>query len=113
MMYELREYHCVAGRLPDLIRRFEVHTLGIWKRLGIRPVGFFTTYVGPSGTSLTYLLQWRSLAERERIWQAFLTDPAWLDARKATESSGPLIDRLENRLLQPCVMVPIIPGEDL
>lgn len=107
-MYELREYTCVPGRLPDLIRRFEDHTLGIWRRMGIRPVAFFTTYVGPSSAQLTYLLQWDSLSERELTWAAFLADPAWLEVRAATEAAGPLIDHVDNRLLQPCIMPPVL-----
>ena len=36
MIYELRIYHCVAGRLPALLKRFETMTLGLWQRHGIR-----------------------------------------------------------------------------
>ncbi len=32
MIYELRIYHCVSGRLPALLKRFETITLGIWER---------------------------------------------------------------------------------
>ena len=36
MIYELRIYHCVTGRLPALLKRFETTTLELWKRHGIR-----------------------------------------------------------------------------
>ena len=29
MIYELRIYHCVTGRLPALLKRFESTTLGL------------------------------------------------------------------------------------
>ena len=106
MIYELREYYCVAGRLPALIERFSAHTIPVWRRLGICPVAFFTTYVGPSSSRLTYLLAWGSLADRERAWSEFLADPEWLAIRARTEASGPLVDFVENRLLQSCVMPP-------
>jgi hypothetical protein len=32
MIYELRIYHCVTGRLPALLKRFETTTLGLWQR---------------------------------------------------------------------------------
>ena len=40
MLYEMRIYHCVPGRLPALNKRFETMTLALWAKHGIRPVGF-------------------------------------------------------------------------
>jgi hypothetical protein len=36
MIYELRIYQCVPGKLPALLKRFETKTLDIWKKHGIR-----------------------------------------------------------------------------
>ena len=71
MIYEMRVYRCVPGRLPALLKRFENTTLKLWEKHGIRPVGFFTTLVGESNQELTYFLAWESLAEREKKWEAF------------------------------------------
>src|SRR5438552_9744364 len=71
MLYELRIYHCVPGRLPDLLKRFDTITLGIWQRHGIQQAGFWTTAIGDSNQALYYLLQWESLADREKKWNAF------------------------------------------
>lgn len=101
MIYELRVYHCAPGRLPDLNKRFETTTLKLWDKHGIRQVGFWTTYVGPSNQTLTYLLAWDSLAARETIWTAFSTDPEWLEKRAATEAAGAIVERIENTLLTP------------
>ena len=30
MIYELRIYHCVPGRLPELVKRFDTITFNIW-----------------------------------------------------------------------------------
>ena len=46
MIYELRIYEVVPGKLPDLNRRFETITLKIWERLGIKQAGFWTADVG-------------------------------------------------------------------
>ena len=85
MIYELRIYDCVPGRLPALLARFEQATLTLWEKHGIRQVGFWATYVGPSSHRLTYLLQWESLAEREQKWDKFQTDPEWVAKRAASE----------------------------
>ncbi len=101
MIYELRVYHCVPGRLPDLLKRFETVTLKIWEKHGIRQAGFWTTLVGESNQDLHYLLEWKDLAERERLWGAFMSDPEWLKARAETEKNGPIVANIVNRILAP------------
>ena len=101
MLYELRVYHCVPGRLPDLLKRFDTITLGIWKRHGIEQAGFWTTAIGDSNQSLYYLLKWESLADREKKWNAFVVDPEWLAKRAETEKDGPIVANVANQLLTP------------
>jgi hypothetical protein len=101
MIYELRVYHCVPGRLPDLIKRFDTITLKLWEKHGIRQAGFWTTLVGESNQDLTYFLQWESLAEREKKFTAFGADPDWLKARAETEKNGPIVASITNSLLAP------------
>jgi hypothetical protein len=38
VIYELRIYRCVSGRMPTLLSRFENETLRIWEKHGIRPL---------------------------------------------------------------------------
>ncbi len=101
MIYELRIYHCVPGRLPALLKRFDTITLGLWKKHGIRQAGFWTVVVGSSNQDLYYLLQWDSLAERERKWAAFQEDQEWLAARAETERDGTIVAAVSNTILQP------------
>ena len=101
MIHELRIYHAVPGRMPDLNNRFSNITLKMWDKFGIRQVGFWTTLVGPSNNALYYLLEWQSLAEREQKWNAFAANPEWLAARAETEKNGPLVEHIENMFLAP------------
>ena len=101
MLYELRTYHAVPGRMPDLLARFENITLRIWERYNIRAVGFWTVAIGSSNQVLYYMLAWESLAERERVWNAFAADPEWLARRAETEKNGPLVAHLSNEILSP------------
>ena len=48
MIYELRIYRCVPGRLAALLSRFQNDTLRIWEKHGIRQAGFWTTLIGES-----------------------------------------------------------------
>ena len=101
MIYEMRVYRCVPGRLPALIKRFDAITLKLWEKHGIRQAGFFTTLIGQSNQELTYFLAWESLAEREKKWTAFMTDPDWISARAQTEADGQLVDNITSQLLTP------------
>ena len=91
MIYELRVYTAMPGRLPDVLARFRDHTVGIWNRLGIRQLGYWTTAVGPDSNALTYMLVWESLADREVKWGKFVVDPEWVEVRKASELAGPIV----------------------
>ena len=101
MIYELRIYHCMPGRLPEVVKRFETITIGIWERHGITQAGFWTTLVGSSNQTLTYLLAWESMAERETKWTAFASDPEWLAKRAETEANGPIVGNIVNEFLLP------------
>lgn len=101
MIYELRVYHCVSGRLPALLKRFETTTLKMWERHGIRQAGFWTVAIGESNQDLYYLLAWESLAEREKKWTAFMNDPEWQAKRAETEKDGTIVATITNTILQP------------
>ena len=101
MIFELRTYHVTPGKMVALHDRFVQHTLAAWTKHGITQVGFWTTLVGPDNNTLTYLLAWESMAERERRFSAFQADPEWIAARAATEVNGILVQRIENVFLAP------------
>ncbi len=101
MIVELRVYHCAPTRLPALLDRFRSTTLSFFEKYGIEQVGFWTTAVGDDNHALTYLLKWKSMAEREERWNAFQTDPDWIAARIESESQHPIVVRVENSFLVP------------
>jgi hypothetical protein len=101
MIYELRIYNCLPGRLPKLLERFQNHTLKLWDRHGIRQAGFWTTAIGPSNNDLTYLVTWESMAEREQKWAKFMVDPDWIAARNDSEKDGPIIANVASSFLAP------------
>ena len=101
MIYELRIYSCIPGRLPALLKRFHDHTLKIWAKHGIRQAGFWTVMIGDGNNDLHYLLAWESLAEREKVWETFLADPAWIKARDDSERDGPIIANIKSAFLRP------------
>jgi hypothetical protein len=101
MIYEMRVYRCVPGQLPALLKRFDTITLKLFEKHGIKQAGFWTTEVGESNHNLVYLVAYESMADREKKWTAFATDPAWLSARAETEKDGQIVDNIVNQFLQP------------
>jgi hypothetical protein len=101
LIHELRIYRCLPGRLPALNKRFETVTLKLWEKHGIRQAGFWTVLVGATNHDLYYLLEWESLAEREKKWHTFVNDPEWIAARAESERDGPILQYTTNYFLQP------------
>ena len=101
MIYEMRIYRCLPGRLPALLKRNESVVPKIWEKHGIRQVGFFTTLMGTSNQEVTYFLAWESLAERERKWTAFVSDPTWIAARNKSEQDGPIVANMASQFMMP------------
>jgi hypothetical protein len=101
MIYEMRIYYCMPGRLPDLLKRFDTITLKIWEKHGIKQAGFWTTLIGGDNHALYYMLAWESLADREKKWAGFMVDAEWIAARAQTEANGALVHKITNEILAP------------
>lgn len=101
MIYELRVYTTIPGRLPNLLARFQNHTLRIWERHGIKQVGFWTTVVGPNSNDLTYMLAWESMSDRETKWNAFMADEEWVKAKTESEQDGAINQNVYSSFLAP------------
>jgi hypothetical protein len=95
-VFEYRVYETVPGRLPNLHRRFQTVTLGLFEKHGIEVVGFWEAIAGTTN-ELHYLLRYDDLAHRERAWDAFQADEGWVKARAETEADGPIVARVRNQ----------------
>jgi hypothetical protein len=106
MLYEQRIYEAMPGRMPDLHRRFQEHTLALFAKHDLRVVAFFTYDAGGPTDQVVYLLAFEDAAQRERAWAAFLADPDWQAAKAESERDGPLLARFHNTLLRPTAYSP-------
>ena len=106
MTYEMRSYEIVPGRMPAMHARFQNHTLGLFKKHGIRVVGFWEAAIGVSNV-LHYIVQFDDLAHRERAWAAFGADPDWLRVRAESEKDGPIVARIRSEIWRPAPYSPM------
>ena len=99
MLYELRIYEAMLGKLSAVNDRFANHAIDMFKKHGIGIVGFWTDVIGTSA-QLTYILKFESMGDRETRWDNFQADPAWQKARADTEKDGPLVARVLNSFMR-------------
>ena len=101
MLYELRTYYAVPGKLPAMLSRFENHTTALFAKHGIRDIGYWTTVIGEDNNALVYFLTWESLAEREQRFAAFGKDPERRKVVAESEKDGPIVARIASQILAP------------
>ena len=99
MLYELRVYDAMPGKLPALNDRFADHTVGFFKKHDIGILGFWTAEIGTSN-QLTYILNFDSMADREKKFAAFGADRGWQEVRAETESEGPFVSSIRNTFMR-------------
>lgn len=106
MLYELRTYETLPGKLPALNKRFAEVTMGLFQKYGMEVVGFWTNEIGGYSNELIYLMRFADMGDRERKWAAFQADQDWQRARAASEADGPLLLRIRAQFLRPTTYSP-------
>ena len=102
MIYEIREYTTVPGRMPALVKRFQDHTLRLFAQHGMEVVFISLTELGAdSNNELVYVMKFASYEEMVAKWAGFLADPEWREARAASEADGPIVAQISRRVLNP------------
>ena len=107
MIYELRTYEVLPGRMPALHERFANTTVKFFEKHGIKVIGFWNQEIGVSN-EFVYMIAFDSLAHREKAWGAFQNDPEWVKARAESErETGPFSTRNSNKILRPTPYSPL------
>lgn len=104
-VFEMRTYHAAPGKLEDLQARFRNHTTKLFEKHGMTNIGYWVPVdekTGqPTGNTLVYILAYPSLEARQKSWDAFRKDPAWLAARDESEKNGRLLEKIDSVFLKP------------
>ncbi len=84
------------------IEMFNKGELAIFRRVGLTPVFFAETIIGPAMPNLTYLLVFPDDVAREAAWQRFRADPEWLKLKAIPEyADKEIVSRITNKILTP------------
>lgn len=98
-VYEMRVYYAAPGKLDALHSRFRDHTCKLFEKHGITNIGYFVP-IENAELKLVYFLAYPSRDARAAAWKAFMADPDWQKAYKASELDGKLVAKVESAFMQ-------------
>lgn len=98
-VYEMRIYWAAPGKLDALNARFRDHTVKLFEKHGMTNVGYFMP-IDNKEQKLVYFLSYPDRAARDASWKAFIADPQWQKAHKASEVGGKLVAKVKSVFLK-------------
>lgn len=102
MLYELRIYHPMPGRLDELAERIGTVMPPFFERHGFAPrLGQWISVAGSPAPVFAWLLRWPSLERRMAGFAALGADAEWNAVRLRTNGPGEMVRRYDLRLLSP------------
>ncbi|GAA0879122.1 hypothetical protein GCM10009119_20900 [Algoriphagus jejuensis] len=96
--FEIRKYYAHPDKLPDLLKRFEDHTLKLFEKAGMENIVYFVPDEN-TDNSMTYILGYPSAEARDTMWASFMNDPEWKKAYEASHANGPLVAKVESTFM--------------
>ena len=101
-VFELRTYTANPGKLPEVVARFRGDTEKLFKKHGLKSVGYWTPQDEPhSKDMLIYMLSFESREKAKDLWKKFQDDPEWKKVRAESEKNGPLVSKVESVFMEP------------
>ena len=98
-VYELRTYHANEGKMEGLLARFRDHTTKIFESHGMKNIGNWLSE--GDDPKLIYIISHKDRETAKKNWKAFVADPKWKSAQKASEVNGRLVKKVEKVFLTP------------
>ena len=109
--FEMRVYYAAPGKLDALHARFRDHTCKLFEKHGMTNLGYFVPLDNPE-SKLIYFLAYPNREARDKSWKAFMADPDWQKAYKASEVDGKLVAKVEAPLLSATDYSPLAKAEN-
>lgn len=102
-IFEMRTYE--SATIQDHIRKVEMMNAGevaIFKKSSFWPMFMGDRLIGPRQPSLTYMIAFPSLADRDKNWATFFGSPEWKALSGNTRYSfEPIVSNVDNEILTP------------
>ena len=99
MIYELRVYTAMPGKLAAVQARFRDHTAKLFEKHGMKNEGYWTpTDEKLKDTTLIYIISHESMEAAQKSWAAFQADPEWQKVRAASEADGKILAKAPEKV---------------
>ncbi len=111
--FELRQYTCTPGHLPNLLERFREHTVALFAKYGMTSIGYWTPADKSKGAddTLIYILAHKSAEAGAASFKNFRADPEWIgvkaDSEKKAGGSLTIPDGVKSTLMAPTDFSPM------
>jgi hypothetical protein len=102
-IFQLRTYES-SGDAAHVrkVQMFNEAEIAIFVRTGLAPVFFGDTLVGARMPSLTYMLTFEDVADLNKKWPVFASDPEWKDLSRRPGNTDPeIVCNISNLYLSP------------
>jgi hypothetical protein len=108
MIYELRRYECLPGKLPAINKMMDKLAMPRFKQHDMKVVGCWNPAVGDAESTLIYMLAWNDMNEWKTKWDAFKNDE-WQRMRVeyGAKEGGPFVSKSINSFLLPTNYSPL------
>jgi hypothetical protein len=102
-IFQLRTYESASDAAHiRKVQMFNEAEIGIFTRTGLAPVFFGDTLIGHRMPSLTYMLTFEDVADLNKKWAVFASDPAWKDLSHRPGNTDPeIVSNISNLYLSP------------
>jgi NIPSNAP protein len=101
-VFELRVYHTLPGRLPQLLATFRDHNVAYLKKHGMTSIGYWTPQDAPaSENTLIFIVAHESREAADRNWKEFRADPEWQKLAKASLAGGEIVEKIDSTFMTP------------
>lgn len=106
-VFELRVYHTVPGKLPELESRFRTTTSKLLAKHNLNVLGYWVHDHDAAGdNTFVFLVAHPSLADAEKNWAAFASDPGFQPVIRA-EAADKTVVKVDSTYLQPTDFSPL------
>jgi hypothetical protein len=101
MIFELRIYHALPGKLNDLVARFRDHTDALFAQHGMKSVAYWMPLDEPQkSNTFIYILQHPSREAAAANWKSFQADPTWISVKEKSEANGKLVEKIDSTFME-------------
>lgn len=99
-VFEMRTYTTYDGKLDDLHKRFQDHTIRLFEKHGMLSVGYWVPRdEARSENTLVFIISHESPEAVESNWDSFVSDSEWQEVYEESHADGPLVENVDRVFL--------------